>query len=149
LIKIIISQGGADRIDKNNPQLDKKTLQQLRTLIEVLQTVYYARYHRYYLSLKTAYRPFNPDKDVVSNRQWSDEEKRCLQKKLFSEMSALLQKANYDELDESEINLALNNAMSRGLSINAMELSPKLLIFIKISCTNDGNYGDLSPSSFG
>jgi len=117
LIKTIISQGGANRINKNNPQIDNKTLQQLRTLIEVLQTVYHARYHRYYLSLKTAYRPFNPDKDVVSKREWSDDEKHCLQKKLFSEMSALLQKANYEELDESEINLALNNEMSRGLSI--------------------------------
>ena len=38
-------------------------------------------------------------------------------KKLFSEVSALLQKANYEELDEVAINEALNNEMSRGLSI--------------------------------
>ncbi len=48
---------------------------------------------------------------------WTDKEKRCLQKKLFSEVSALLQKANFDELDEVDINKALNNQMSRGLSI--------------------------------
>lgn len=97
--------------------LSPASLNGLRTLFEVLQTIYHARYHRYYLSLKTAYRPFNPDKDVITKRTWTDQEKRCLQKKLFSEMSALLQKGNYEELDEGEINKALNNEMSRGLSI--------------------------------
>ncbi len=111
LIKKIIEEGS------DSSSLDKKTLQQLRTLIEVLQTIYHARYHRYYLSLKTAYRPFNPDKDVVTQKHWEEAEKFCLQKKLFSEMAALMQKANYEELDEKEINQALNNDMSRGLSI--------------------------------
>jgi len=96
---------------------DDSELKQLRILIEVLQTVYHARYHRYYLSLKTAYRPFNPDKDVITKSHWTENEKLCLQKKLFSEMSALLQKGNYEELDEDSINQALNSEMSRGLSI--------------------------------
>ena len=102
---------------RENDRLDKQTVRDLHTFTEVLQTIYHARYHRHYISLKTAYRPFNPDRDVVSNRVWSDNEKRCLQKKLFSEVSALLQKANYEELDEVHINEALNNEMSRGLSI--------------------------------
>jgi len=97
--------------------LDEQTLKHFCTLSEVLQTIYHARYHRYYLSLKTAYRPFNPDRDVVTKRTWTKDEKLCLQKKLFSEMSALLQKGNYEELDEDQINQALNNEMSRGLSI--------------------------------
>ena len=96
---------------------DNSSLKQFRILIEVLQTIYHARYHRYYLSLKTAYRPFNPDKDVITKSCWTKDEKRCLQMKLFSEMSALLQKGNYEELDEDLINQALNNEMSRGLSI--------------------------------
>jgi len=117
LIKTIIAQGGAGRLNKKYPELSKSTIKQLRTLIEVLQTIYHARYHRYYLSLKSAYRPFNPDKDVVTKHLWEKDEKHCMQKKLFSEMSALLQKANYEELDEDAINQALNNEMSRGLSI--------------------------------
>lgn len=117
LIKTIITEGGAARINKDYSELEKSDLNKIRTLIAVLQTIYHARYHRYYLSLKTAYRPFNPDKDVVSKRSWTEDEKDCLQKKLFSEMSALLQKANYEELDEDQINQALNNEMSRGLSI--------------------------------
>ncbi len=111
LIKKIISDA------RENNHLDKQTVRNLHTFTEVLQTIYHARYHRHYISLKTAYRPFNPDRDVVSNRLWPDNEKRCLQKKLFSEVSALLQKANYDELDEVDINEALNKEMSRGLSI--------------------------------
>lgn len=111
LIKKIISEA------LNNNSLDSQSVGSLHTFIEVLQTIYHARYHRHYISLKTAYRPFNPDRDVVSNRVWPDKEKRCLQKKLFSEVSALLQKANYEELDEVDINEALNNEMSRGLSI--------------------------------
>ncbi|WP_299875765.1 DUF3754 domain-containing protein [uncultured Cocleimonas sp.] len=102
---------------RESERLDKQTVRNLHTFTEVLQTIYHARYHRHYISLKTAYRPFNPDRDVVSNRLWNDNEKRCLQKKLFSEVSALLQKANYEELDEVDINEALNNQMSRGLSI--------------------------------
>jgi hypothetical protein len=117
LIKKIITQGGNARINKDNPKLDQLTLKQFRTLTEVIQTIYHARYHRYYLSLKTVYRPFNPDRDVVTQHTWTRDEKHCLQKKLFSEMSALLQKANYEELDEDQINQALNNEMSRGLSI--------------------------------
>lgn len=97
--------------------IDNHQLAALRTLFEVTQTIYHARYHRYYLSLKKAYRAFNPDKDVVSKRRWTEDEKHCLQKKLFSEMSALLQKGNYEELDEVAINMALNDEMSRGLSI--------------------------------
>ena len=111
LIRFIIKQA------RNDARLDASSVRQFQTLTEVIQTVYHARYHRYYLSLKKAYRPFNPDKDVVSNRRWTKDEKRCLQKKLFSEMSALLQKGNYEELDEVAINEALNDEMSRGLSI--------------------------------
>ena len=111
LVACLVRQGRISR------KIDANSLQQLRTLFEVIQTIYHARYHRYYLSLKKAYRPFNPDKDVVSKRQWKKDEKRCLQKKLFSEMSALLQKGNYEELDEVAINEALNDEMSRGLSI--------------------------------
>jgi len=111
LINCIIAQG------KKSPAVDPDSLKQLRTLTEVLQTIYHARYHRHYLSLKTVYRPFNPDKDVITKRQWGAAEKQCMQKKLFNEMSALLQKGNYEEVDEVEINLALNNDMSRGLSI--------------------------------
>ncbi len=111
LIKKIISDA------RESDRLDTQTVRNLHTFTEVLQTIYHARYHRHYISLKTAYRPFNPDRDVVSNRVWPDNEKRCLQKKLFREVSALLQKANYEELDEVHINEALNNEMSRGLSI--------------------------------
>ena len=86
-------------------------------VFELVQTIYHARYHRYYLSLKSAYRPFNPDRDVHTQRIWSEQEKRCRQKKLFREISALLQKANYEELDENKINEALSDEMTRGLSI--------------------------------
>jgi hypothetical protein len=102
--------------------IQKTTLEQhhatrLPVVFELLQTIYHARYHRYYLSLKAAYRPFNPDRDVHTRRHWSEKEKRCRQKKLFREVSAILQKANYEELDETKINESLNNEMSRGLSI--------------------------------
>jgi len=117
LVKTIIRQSGEGRLNKQYSQLDQSKTHQLRTLIEILQTIYHARYHRYYLSLKAAYRPFNPDKNVVTMRTWTSDEKQCLQKKLFSEMSALLQKANYEELDEDQINQALNDEMTRGLSI--------------------------------
>jgi hypothetical protein len=86
-------------------------------VFELVQTIYHARYHRYYLSLKSAYRPFNPDRDVHTQRIWSEQEKHCRQKKLFREISALLQKANYEELDENKINEALSDEMTRGLSI--------------------------------
>lgn len=113
-------------------QINPKEINQLKTLMEVLQTVYHARYHRYYLSLKAAYRPFNPDKDVITKREWSNQEKRCLQKKLFSEMSALLQKGNYEELNEDEINKALNNEMSRGLSIGVeLDDYQQVLIYVR------------------
>ncbi|GAA0408706.1 hypothetical protein GCM10009133_16590 [Cocleimonas flava] len=111
LLKKIISSA------RESDNLSKHSVRHLHTFTEVLQTIYHARYHRHYLSLKNAYRPFNPDRDVVSNHSWTDSEKRCLQKKLFREVSALLQKANYDELDEVDINEALNIEMSRGLSI--------------------------------
>ncbi len=89
----------------------------LPVVFELLQTIYHARYHRYYLSLKSAYRPFNPDRDVHTQRIWTEQEKRCRQKKLFREISAISQKANYEELDETKINEALNDEMTRGLSI--------------------------------
>ena len=116
----------------NESHLTKVEINQLQTLIEVLQTIYHVRYHQYYLSLKTAYRPFNPDTDVVTKRQWTNQEKRCLQKKLFSEMSALLQKGNYEELNEKEINKALNNEMSRGLSIGVeLDDYQQVLIYVR------------------
>jgi len=102
---------------RESTTLERVKVQELQTLIEILQTIYHARFHRHYISLKNTYAPFNPDRDVVSKRNWSDEEKSCLQGKLFREISALLQKANYEELDETSINIALNDDMSRGLSI--------------------------------
>ncbi len=96
---------------------DVKDSARLPVVFELLQTLYHARYHRYYLSLKSAYRPFNPDRDVHTQRIWTEQEKRCRQKKLFREISAILQKANYEELDENKINQALNDEMTRGLSI--------------------------------
>ena len=46
LIKKIISDA------RKNDRLDKQTVQNLHTFTEVLQTIYHARYHRHYISLK-------------------------------------------------------------------------------------------------
>ena len=105
------------RLELIKTLLGKNKAARLPVVFGLLQTIYHARYHRYYVSLKSAYRPFNPDKDVQSQRQWTQQEKHRRQKKLFREVSALLQKASYEELDESKINESLNDEMTRGLSI--------------------------------
>ncbi len=126
LINVLLYQG------ENQSPLDSDQKARLPVVFELLQTIYHARYHRHYLSLKSAYRPFNPDRDVHTRRVWRESEKQCRQKKLFREISALLQKANYEELDVDRINQALNDEMTRGLSIGVeLDDYQQVLIYVR------------------
>lgn len=112
--------------------LEKDEREVFHRFSELLQAVYHTRYFERYESLKKYYQPFNPDQDVTTLERWSDDDKKIYQKHLFSDMKVLLKKANYNELNESLINEALSNEVSRNLSIDVeMEDFEQVLIFVR------------------
>ena len=82
--------------------------------------------------LEQAYEPFSPDSDLLMTRQFTDEERRGLQRRVVDEMRGLLVRANYTEISKDQVELILTRDSYYGLDLfvdlNAFE---ELLIFYR------------------
>ena len=93
---------------------DKKKFEQFCQIFEAL---YHYKFHTNSEELKHSYAPFNPDADIVSKHDYSDEEKQKLNDSLVKELCQLLNDANYEELTVDSINEAISAESHYGVSV--------------------------------
>jgi hypothetical protein len=81
--------------------------EQFRELYRILDALFHFEYHRNLETLKNCYAPFNPDADTRLLNQHTVEEKRKLQKKLVTELTAVLNAANFEQITAEDLEQAL------------------------------------------
>ena len=78
-----------------------------RELCRILEALFHFEFHRRLESIKNCYAPFNPDADTRLVGGYTSEEKKRLQKELVSEMTAVLNSANFEKITSEDLSQAL------------------------------------------
>ncbi|EDN66900.1 conserved hypothetical protein [Beggiatoa sp. PS] len=106
--------------------------QQFGEFCQIFEALYHYKFQTRLEELKRSYAPFNPDTDIVSQREYSEEDKKKLREKLNHEMRQLLNNANYEELTIDDINRAINEESFYGVNVSVdLEDFEKLIVYYR------------------
>lgn len=84
------------------------------------------------LELEQTYEPFSPDSDLFMTRAYAPEERRAMQTRLFEQMASLLDKANYEKIDPSDVAQILTQDSTYGLDFDVdMETFEDILLYYR------------------
>lgn len=101
---------------------------------ELLGAVYHYRFHKSMERLKANYGPFAPDTDTPSRKKFSDEQRLEKRLQMRSDISELLNDANYDRLSVEDINKILGEASPAGVEVTVdMDAFDELQLFYRNS----------------
>ena len=78
-----------------------------RELCRILEALFHFEFHRRLEAIKNCYAPFNPDADTRLVGGYTSEERKRLQKELVSEMTAVLNSANFEKITSEDLSQAL------------------------------------------
>lgn len=88
-------------------QLSEAEVKNFRELCRILEALFHFEFHARLEKLKTCYGPFNPDADTLQVFDYSDADKIRLQKQLVSEMTKVLNAANFEKITAEDLMQAL------------------------------------------
>jgi len=91
---------------------------QFQQICHLLINLYHVRSHKSLQKIKRAYRPFNPDPDTLAQRPLAPAERHRLLKALIHELGQVLQRANFETLQLTELNQALNKKSPYGVEVS-------------------------------
>ena len=91
----------------NDSRLSKHDQNLFRQLCHILGSLIHFEFHHQVEMLKDCYSPFNPDADTRSNYDYSEQEKKTLQKKLVEGLAAILNAANFQKITDTDLEEAL------------------------------------------
>ncbi len=77
----------------------------------------HARFRERLERLKEAYAPFDPDDDLQSFDNWEDSRRSKLREALYRELGSLLESARYRQLDQQEVEQAVDTASEWGVRL--------------------------------
>lgn len=88
------------------------------------------------VALDQTYELFNPDSDLLMTRQFTDNERYAMQKRVAARIRKLLQQANYRRLDPAEIELVLTQESHYGLDFELdLEAFEELEVYFRGAST--------------
>jgi hypothetical protein len=88
-------------------QLTEAEVKGFRDFCQILEALFHFEFHARLEKLKTCYGPFNPDADTRRIFNYSASEKKNLKKQLVSEMTAVLDAANFEKVTAEDLQQAL------------------------------------------
>ena len=80
--------------------------EEFREFCRILEALFHFEFHHRLEALKNCYAPFNPDADTRLVGDYTREEKERLQKELVSEMTAVLNSANFEKITSEDLSQA-------------------------------------------
>lgn len=90
------------------------------------------QYNALLLELEQTYEAFSPDSDLLMTRQFSDEERGRLKHRVVSSIDGLLQRANYERIDPSDVDVILTKDSHYGLDLTVdMKAFEDILIYYR------------------
>lgn len=91
----------------NDSRLSKYDQNLFRQLCHILGSLIHFEFHHQVEMLKDCYAPFNPDADTRLNFDYSEQNKKALQKNLVEGLAAILNAANFQKITETDLEEAL------------------------------------------
>ena len=88
-------------------RLAETEIKEFREFCQILEALFHFEFHTRLEKLKTCYGPFNPDADTRKVYNYSESEKKNLQKQLVSEMTTVLTAANFEKVTAEDLQQAL------------------------------------------
>ena len=88
-------------------RLPEGNFDDFKEFCQILEALFHFEFHKRLETLKDCYDPFNPDADTRSVFKYSEDEKKTLQKKLVSEVTSILNAANYEKITANDLKMAL------------------------------------------
>jgi hypothetical protein len=88
-------------------RLAEAEVKEFKEFCQILEALFHFEFHTRLEKLKTYYGPFNPDADTRKVYNYSEPEKKNFQKKLVSEMTAVLNAANFEKITAEDLQQAL------------------------------------------
>jgi hypothetical protein len=80
---------------------------EFKEFCQILEALFHFEFYKRLEKLKASYGPFNPDADTRKVFHYSEPEKKDLQKQLVSEMTAVLNAANFEKITAEDLHQAL------------------------------------------
>ena len=80
---------------------------EFKEFCQILEALFHFEFHNRLQKIKNCYGPFNPDADTRKVFRYSEKEKKDLQKQLVSEMTAVLNAANFEKITADDLKQAL------------------------------------------
>ncbi|MFK5937655.1 MAG: DUF3754 domain-containing protein [Sulfurimonas sp.] len=90
----------------------------LETFADALSLALHQTYYKQMLATKENYKHFNPDRDTVSIKKYSDEVLKAYENEFNQEMISLLDNANYEKLTQEDLNKAINEKSPYGVEVS-------------------------------
>ena len=91
----------------NDSRLSENDQKLFRQFCHILKSLIHFEFHHQVETLKDCYSPFNPDADTWLNYDYSEQEKKTLQKKLVEGLAVILDAANFQKITEADLEEAL------------------------------------------
>ncbi len=88
-------------------RLEETEIKEFKKFCQILEALFHFEFHSRLERLKTCYGPFNPDADTRKVYNYSEPEKKNLQKQLVSEMATVLNAANFEKVTAENLQQAL------------------------------------------
>ena len=80
---------------------------EFRNFCKILEAVFHFEFQQQLETLKNCFAPFNPDSDTLSLTAYTEDTKAKLQKKLVSELTSVLEAANFEKVTPQDLDQAL------------------------------------------
>jgi hypothetical protein len=95
----------------------------------------YWRQQQYFallLDLEQTYETFSPDSDLLMTRTYSEDERETLKHRVFEGVEGLLQRANYERIDPTDVEMILTRESHYGLDLNVdMKAFERIVIYYR------------------
>ncbi|MEK8017212.1 MAG: DUF3754 domain-containing protein [Candidatus Parabeggiatoa sp.] len=105
---------------------------QFEEFCKIFTALYHYKFYAHLEELKHCYAPFNPDTDMVTQQDYTEEDKQKRRQTLVDEISQLLNNANYEELTIEAINDAMNAESYYGVRVSVdLDDFEKLIVYYR------------------
>lgn len=106
--------------------------EKLRSFCTLISSIYHFEYHERMEKLKNSYAPFDPDSQTTPLKTLEGPARDVVMDSFFEDLTKLMEKANYTEVDKQTIEAAMDGASDWGLDLDVnFDIFNKYALFVR------------------
>jgi hypothetical protein len=110
--------------------------QEARRFLRYLDHWRRQQYNAQLHELEETYEPFSPDSDLLMTRTFSPEERQVMQKRVIEGMMRILEQANYERIDHTDVEMILTRESAYGLDLHVdLDAFEEVLLYYRGAST--------------